>query len=863
MNQLQKRQKQDPHNPTEKKQLELQVTALGVAPNGIMITDHNGTIIWVNQAFTTMTGYSVEESVGQNPRMLKSDKHESLFYQDLWKTILTGHVWNGEIINRRKDDTLYTAEMTITPVCDAKGEVTHFIATKQDITERKQAEEVLKQRAAHMALINDIGSKIAAMLELDSVLDRVTHLVQTMFNYHHVALFLIEGKELILKALAGSYEPYFPVGHTQRLDNGINGWVATYGQTVMANDVNLEPRYTFFITEHSVTRAELCLPIKVASQIVGVLDIQSPHKDIFTENDVMAMETLTNQIAVAIENARLYETMQQELSERWQAQEELQASEERFRQAVSSISDHIYITEVTADGRNLNRYISPNVEDLIGYPREKFMTDWSFWTSVIHPDDKKIAAEQMERLVGSRNCETEYRIIQANGNVIWIRDSGRVEFAKGTQIIYGVVSDITERKQMESALVEERTSLARRVEERTAELSTTNAELARATRLKDEFLANMSHELRTPLNAILGMSEVLRMEVYGTLNDEQLNALLHIEEGGQHLLELINDILDLSKIEAGKVGLMIDTVYVENVCQASLRFIKQIANKKEIETSFSMDQHATTMQADERRLKQILVNLLNNAVKFTPDSGRVGLEVKHDIAGRKIHFIVWDTGIGIAEEEMDRLFQPFVQIDSSLSRHHEGTGLGLSLVTRLAEMHGGSVTVESQVGQGSRFTVMMPWQPEESEKTEGPASLGEMDVEGVSPHPPALLPVSTILLVEDNEANIATLLTYLEGQNYRVIVARNGFEAVAQAQAEKPDAILMDIQMPEMDGLEATRRIRSDHTPDVANTPIIALTALAMPGDKERCLTAGASAYLSKPVNFKDLARVLKKQIYS
>ena len=248
--------------------------------------------------------------------------------------------------------------------------------------------------------------------------------------------------------------------------------------------------------------------------------------------------------------------------------------------------------------------------------------------------------------------------------------------------------EIIERKQAEASLQEERELLARRVKERTVELSKANAELARAARLKDEFLAAMSHELRTPLNVILGSAEILREEVFGPLNEKQLKFTQNVEEGGRHLLDLINDILDLSKIEAGKAELDLGPVSVQSVCEASLRLVKQLAHKKELQLTHTIDEAVTTLLADERRLKQILVNLLSNAIKFTPEGGRLGLEVKGDVTQQAVHFTVWDTGIGISRTNLDRLFQPFVQLDSRLSRQYPGSGLGLSLVSRMVEMHG-------------------------------------------------------------------------------------------------------------------------------------------------------------------------------
>jgi PAS domain S-box-containing protein len=538
------------------------------------------------------------------------------------------------------------------------------------------------------------------------------------------------------------------------------------------------------------------------------------------------------------------------------------------------------------------------------------------------------------------------------------------------------------RKQAEAQVQQERAMLARRVEERTMDLSMANAELARTARLKDEFLANMSHELRTPLNAILGLSEALQEQIAGPLNERQLKYLGTIEESGRHLLALINDILDLSKIEAGKLDLQFEEVPAEQVCQASLQFIKQTALKKGITVSFNPSQSQPLLRADTRRLKQILVNLLTNAVKFTPEKGQVGLDVVAEPGLETLRFVVWDTGLGITPENLSKLFKPFVQLDSSLTRQHEGTGLGLALVARLVEYHGGSISVESQPGRGSRFTVALPWsgqvenqvEPAPGEATaavtafhqalvieDSPSAAeqmvryleqlglqatfrpaGEGAVEAVlkaqadlvlldlqlakmsgwevlsqlktdprtasipviivsvvdeqsrglelgatdylvkpisrpllqaalsraaqqqaerpataglvKTRPAASKPV--ILLAEDNEVNIRMTVDYLADRGYHVIVARNGLEAVSRAKEEQPALILMDIQMPGLDGLEATRRIRAEAA--LATTPIIALTALAMPGDRERCLAAGANDYLSKPVNLSNLVSLIK-----
>lgn len=910
---------------------------------------------------------------------------------------------------------------------------------EQQIAERRQAEEELEQRATQLALINDIGSKIAALLELEGVLERAARLVQENFGYHHVALFLVEGEQAKLKAIAGSYQSYFPPNHSQSLSQGIIGWVGSHGEKLIVNNIDAAGIYISLIPDQTITKSELCLPIKVAGRVEGILDIQSPRLNAFSENDIVAMETLADQIAVAIANARLYQAMQIELAERKRAETHILQNADRAEalvrvaarlnaqldletvlKTVSEEAAHalnvpaaavrlydeqrevLYYTNAFGLGSDYGQYVQPA-------PRVLF--DQLFRqhnTFIITPDVQAIPNMPNARLYAKLNIRTIISVSLERGQQ-WIgvlsiftfgevRDFSQDELVllKGladqaaqamtnARLFDTVQQELAERKQAEAALAEERALLARRVEERTMELSVANAELGRTARLKDEFLANMSHELRTPLNAILGLSETLLERISGPLTERQARSVQLIEESGHHLLALINDILDLSKIEAGKLELYFEQVLVEPLCQASLQFIKQMAFKKCINISFKVDNTEMVLWADTRRLKQILVNLLSNAVKFTPENGQIGLEVTEEPEREVIHFTVWDTGIGITSEDLPDLFKPFIQLDSSLTRQQEGTGLGLALVSRLLDLHGGSITVESQVGRGSRFTISLPWTDvaEITEKPEPaparpvplpfrralviedspPAAdqlaryLRQLGVETVTIHPrgegaietalqaqaevilldiqlstlsgwevlsqlkrnpqtagtpviivtvvdepqrglaqgaveylvkpvsrqllraalhkaarslsaasvvtPAKPPESLIkeakppiLLAEDNEANIRIMADYLADKNYHVIIARNGLEAIDRARETLPALILMDIQMPKMDGLEATRRLRAD--PQLAQTPIIALTALAMSGDRERCLAAGANEYMSKPISLKNLVRLME-----
>jgi signal transduction histidine kinase len=413
-----------------------------------------------------------------------------------------------------------------------------------------------------------------------------------------------------------------------------------------------------------------------------------------------------------------------------------------------------------------------------------------------------------------------------------------------------------ERRRAMDALAEERALLACRVAERTAELSAANAELARAAHLKDAFLASMSHELRTPLNGILGLSEALDEGIYGDLTVKH-EALQTITASGIHLLELINDILDLAKIGAGKMELSFAPVEVALVAQTSLRLISQMAHQKNLHVVSSLDSSVGLLQADARSLTQILVNLLSNAVKFTPSGGSIGLDIVGKAAERVVNCTVWDTGIGIADDDLARIFQPFVQLDGRLSRQYAGTGLGLALVAQLVDLQHGSIAITSTIGQGSRFTITLPWNEMSAVTDIGMDEPAGKNQDGGSSDNHARQ--ARILVVDDNPTNLAMVADYLTAKGFQVVVAQEGSEAVAQTRESEPDAIVMDIQMPGMNGLEAIRYIRSD--PTVARMPIIALTALAMPSDRKDCLAAGADDYLSKPVSLRTLVEILENRL--
>lgn len=543
-----------------------------------------------------------------------------------------------------------------------------------------------------------------------------------------------------------------------------------------------------------------------------------------------------------------------DITDRKLAEKSLEASENRFRRVFASNIVGMMFTDFSGQVFDANdRFLH-----LLGYSRADLNEQAINWSKLTPPEYQEKDRQVMEIL---RRCGTadpwEKEYLRKDGRRVPVLVGVAMLNEYDTQCV-GVVIDISDLKQAEQAL------------------QRTNQELARATRLKDEFLANMSHELRTPLNTILGMAEGLQEEVFGPITDGQRRSLTSIDRSGNHLLSLINDILDVAKIEADQFDLDFAPVSVNLLCESSLIFVKQQAQKKRLQIETRVPPRLPDLWGDERRLRQVLINLLTNAVKFTPAGGRITITAAYEGADLSpqtvtpshdsrhpqadsfpkvgtLSLAVTDTGIGIRPEEVKKLFQPFIQIDSALNRQYTGTGLGLALVKRLTEMHGGQVELTSQVGAGSCFTLQLPVLAVACPNSPA-ADLGE-PVEPVDSLEPATAP--TILLAEDNEASINTTTAYLTAKGYSLILAKNGVEAVDLARTCPPDLILMDIQMPQLDGLGAIHQIR--HIPELVHVPIVALTALAMPEDRDRCLAAGADEYVSKPIRLKQLSQLIQQ----
>ncbi len=543
----------------------------------------------------------------------------------------------------------------------------------------------------------------------------------------------------------------------------------------------------------------------------------------------LLVEKITELKAANEEIRQLNETLERRVDERTRG---LRKSELQFRQLVESYPSGVYVQSrgqiVFANDAVAKQVGAGSVQELIG--RESL--------SLYHPDDRSRVQEYRGRItkLGQTGAFHVYRGLRLDGSAYDLEGIATGIEWEGVPALLVVVRDVTEQQTMERSLAEARD----RAEQ--------------SARAKSEFLANMSHEIRTPMNGVLGMAELLGDTA---LDTQQRHFVDTIRSSGTSLLAVINDILDYSKIEAGKLRLETVAFDLPALTSGIGDLFELSAREKAVEIrTFVPESVPRVVRSDPNRLRQILSNLVNNAIKFSEDGGAVHIRVAAaDVGPRRatFAFAVEDTGIGIEADKVERLFSPFEQGDSSMSRRFGGTGLGLAIVHELAELMGGAIVVESTVGEGSTFTITL---------TLDIADANELEDADARSHAGNMVKFdASVLLVEDNLVNLELAEASLTDFGCAVTCATNGAEGVEAWRAGSFDLILMDCQMPTMDGFEATAHIRAAEAAhgDGVHIPIVALTAHVLEEHRDQCLAAGMDDYLSKPFDRESLSAMLRK----
>ncbi len=505
--------------------------------------------------------------------------------------------------------------------------------------------------------------------------------------------------------------------------------------------------------------------------------------------------------------------------------EDLTESEKRYRGLFNEVPVGLYRTTpasgfVDANPALLEMLGYTSLESLRAVPTDSFYTD---------PAERARWRTLLEETGTVRDFEVS--LTRADGEVIWVRDNARAIRGDDGVQFQGAIEDVTERKLAEDAL-------------RAAKTAAENA-----NRAKSIFLANMSHELRTPLNAIIGYSELLMEDAEELGQEDFIPDLNKIKVAGKHLLELINAILDLSKIEAGKMQLHLDTFNIAEMVRDVCTTVDPLMTKNSNALVVNCPEEIGAMRSDLTKVRQVLFNLLSNASKFT-EHGTITVDVEADDSGERIIIRVTDTGIGMSEEQVDRVFEEFAQADSSTTRHYGGTGLGLSISRRFCRLMDGELSVSSQEGSGSTFTVTLP---RTLTDMSAPAQSAEGGAEGRSPD---IFPAgaTSVLVIDDDPAVRELMSRFLAKEGFQTIAAADGAQGLAKAKELKPDIITLDVMMPGIDGWSVLRSLKDEE--ETASIPVVMLTIV---DDQNLGFALGAADYLSKPIDRNNLLKVLGK----
>ncbi len=792
-------------------------------------TDANGVIQIFNVGAERMLGYAAAEVMNQITPADISDPQEVIARAKALSVELGTPITPGfealvfkasrgiediyELTYIRKDGSRFPAVVSVTALRDAQDAIIGYLLIGTDNTARKQAEEALLKAGALQSAIFNSANFSSIATDAKGVIQIFNVGAERMLGYAAAEVMnkitpadISDPQELIVRAEALSAE----------LGTSIT---PGFEALVFKASRGIEDIY------------ELTYFRKDGSRFPAVVSVTALRD---------AQDAIIGYLLIGTDNT----ARKQVEEERMKLDQRLRDQHFYTRSLLESNIDALMTTDprgiITDVNKQMEVLTGCTRDELIGAPFKNYFTDPARAEAGIHRVLNEGKVTNYELTARARDgTET---VVSYNATTFHDRD-------RRLQGVFAAARDMTELKRFEQTLLQK------------------NIELEDASRMKSEFLANMSHELRTPLNAIIGFSEVLRDGLIGEMTDQQRGFIGDIFGSGKHLLSLINDILDLSKVEAGKMTLDLEPVEVPMLFLSSLSIIREKAAALHIRLDVENAETPGLIQADARKVKQILYNLLSNAVKFTNEGGHVTLRadsVPRAQVGRMsgsrtsrgfplaesefVEFLkisVTDSGIGISPKGLEQLFKPFNQIDSGLSRKFEGTGLGLAMVKLLAELHGGSVSVESTVGKGSTFTVWLPLRP-----------LGEVPLtDAMAPAGPRMeaWPGTRTALVVENDFKSAELIrVQLEAQGFKVVHAASAEVALVLAAQQPLSLITLDILLPHMDGWEFLKRLKQ--APDLRQIPVVVVSIVADPG---KGLSLGAAAVMQKPISRQELSKSL------